>query len=310
MRVAKHTLSQEVFLGWPAVVLRQEGMALSVVPSVGGRLMGIHAGAHALCFVHPELQGKNFCGDATQWDVLCGDWSFPLWGGGKTWVAPESAWPQGAPHRDLDSLAWQVTKSWCNATSMGIAVQSPACSDSGLQITRHLRWPIGAREWTVAHTLRNAGVQTQRCGVWDVLMLKRPATVKLPLPKAISGVFSGVVALPGKPAVETLLANGILELDEHYAWLRCTDALEFKCGFQSDAGEVSVEFPDSNIRYTRRSAIDASQHYAHGHPLEVFNAPRLPYFEVESHSPVQNLLPGDCIHYVIHERLDPLVSDT
>ncbi len=59
------------------------------------------------------------------WPALCGEWRFPLLGGGKTWIAPESDWPAGAPHRDLDSLPWQVLDTWCDAHSMGIKVPRP-----------------------------------------------------------------------------------------------------------------------------------------------------------------------------------------
>lgn len=87
------------------------------------------------------LEGKTFEGDIRQWPAVCGEWGFPLCGGGKTWIAPESDWPACAPHRDLDSLPWQVLDTWCDAHSMGIEVRSPVCSVSGLQLTRRLTLP-------------------------------------------------------------------------------------------------------------------------------------------------------------------------
>lgn len=308
MPVSPSALTQEPFKGWPAHVLRQADITLSLVPGVGGRLMGMRLGEHELCFVHPQLEGQTFTGDQTRWPALCGDWDFPLWGGGKTWVAPESAWPQGAPHRDLDSLAWTVTETWCDAGSMGVTLQSPVCSVSGLQIERRLSWPIGSREWTITHTLRNAGQQTLSCGLWDVLMLQRPATVRLALAPTDTATRPGVTALPGKLPVATLVSEGLLELDDNLARVHCNVAREFKCGFASERGQVQVDFADWNARYTRHSAVDLSLAHAHGHPLEVFNAPRLNYFEIETHSPLQTLHPGDCIHHAIHERVDPLTA--
>ncbi|WP_265706315.1 hypothetical protein [Verminephrobacter aporrectodeae] len=304
MRAGEHALSLEIFKGWPAIVLRQGDLALSLVPAVGGRLMGIRAGVHELCFIHPGLQGKTFSGDERQWRDLCGDWAFPLWGGGKTWVAPESAWPRGSPHRDLDSLAWKLTASWCHASAMGLSLESPICSDSGLQIIRRLDWPVGAREWSIAHTLRNAGTRTVRCGVWDVLMLRRPAIVRIPLPPTPSGSAPGVTSLPGKASVASLMEEGIIDGTACSAHVHCHVAKEFKCGFQSERGEIEVEFTEWNVRYARRSEVDATRVHAHAHPLEVFNAAQLPYFEVETHSPLQTLAPGDFIHYAIHERVE------
>ncbi len=105
--------------------------------------MGIAHGGRELCFIHPDLAGRHF--DGGNWERLCGDWSFPLWGGGKTWVGPQSGWPDGAPHRDLDSGAWTVERTWFDARDMGAELRSPVCSQSGLQITRRLNLSAGRR---------------------------------------------------------------------------------------------------------------------------------------------------------------------
>ena len=67
-------------------------------------------------------------------------------------------------------------------------------------------------------------------------------------------------------------------------------------------------FADWQLAYRRRSDVDSACAYAHGHPLEIFNAPSLPYFEIETHSPMQTLAPGDRIDYRIYERVEPFVS--
>ncbi len=255
-------------------------------------------------FTHLGLEGKTFGGDEDEWSRLSGEWGFPLWGGGKTWVAPQSSWPHGAPHRDLDSLAWTVTKTWCDAESLGVIFVSPVCSLSGLQITRTLRWPVNSVEWTVTHSLLNAGQICMTCGVWDVLMLSRPARVDAPLPAGFPGA---VTALPENPSLESLVSDGILDLGPAQASVYCETAKEFKCGFQSTNGEVVAVFADWQLAYRRRSDVDSTRAYAHGHPLEIFNAPVLPYFEIETHSPMQTLAPGDRIDYQIHERVEPLV---
>lgn len=299
------SLRQERFKGWAAWVLRQGPLTLCVVPGVGGRLMGMAFGGRELCFTHPALEGKTFDGDMRQWPALCGEWGFPLWGGGKTWIAPESDWPAGAPHRDLDSLPWQVLDTWCDAQSMGVEVQSPVCSVSGLQLSRrltlHAQTGGSASQWTIDHSLRNTGNAPVRCGIWDVLMLLRPTRVRLPLPAPANGPV--LAALPGKKPLDALRAQGTLDDSATAAVLHCTRGDEFKCGFASADGVVEVDFGPGAPRYTRRSAIDMRQPYAHGLPLEVFNAPVLDYFEVETHAPLRTLGAGEVSRYRVDEAL-------
>jgi hypothetical protein len=297
------TLSQANFRGWPSYHLRQGPLSLQVVPAVGGRLMGMAYGAEELCFIHPALEGKTYAGNSADWAALCGDWTFPLWGGGKTWIAPESAWPAQAPHRDLDSLAWAVNDVWCEDDSMGVTLQSPVCSQSGLQITRQLSLLAGGAQWTIEHTLTNCGVQPIACGIWDVLMLRRPAMAWVALPSAPTHGSAAVIALPGKPSVEDLTRSGILTRHAQTVQVRCDSAQEFKCGFESDSGWVAVDFEGPGLRYERHSDVSTNLAYAHGKPIEVFNAPRLPYFEVETHSPLVTLGPGHSTRYCIFESV-------
>ena len=149
MHSATRGLRDSSFQSWPAYTLQQDDLVLQVVPSVGGRLMGMALAGQELCFTHLDLRGKSFDGDLRQWDALCAGWSFPLWGGGKTWIAPQSAWPDDAPHRDLDSLAWTVLGHWCDPQSMGIEVQSLVCAITGLQLSRRLVLPADARKCAV-----------------------------------------------------------------------------------------------------------------------------------------------------------------
>lgn len=306
MQHSNRALVQEHFKGWPAYVLRQGALTLSLVPAVGGRLMGVAFGAHQLCFVHPQLEGRTYAGNTADWAALCGDWDFPLWGGGKTWVAPESAWPGGAPHRDLDSLAWAVQDAWCDDRSMGVELQSPVCSMTGLQITRRLNLPANDSAWMVEHSLTNGGNLSIPCGLWDVLMLQRPGTVLLPL--TATDTATAVVSLPHMEPLGALLQDGVVEQSDTQATIHCTKARAFKCGVQSKGGRVLVDFAPWGLRYARHSFVDLRLPYAHGHPVEVFNAPRLDYFEVETHSPLQQLLPGECLRYTIHERVDALTG--
>ena len=294
------TLAREDFRGWQAYVLRRGPLVLRVVPAVGGRLMGIEFAGHELCFIHPELEGKTFNGDAQDWPRLCGEWSFPLWGGGKTWVAPESDWPDQAPHRDLDSGAWEVLAQHDSGGLCGIALQSPVCSTTGLQITRKLMLEPQGSQWSIEHTLSNQGPNPVRCGIWDVLMLQRPARVSIAL---APDATQAVIARPGNKSVDQLQQDGQLQISPLTAVLSCDRAEEFKCGFESHDGRVSVDFQAMPVRYERYSSVNGTQAYAHGKAVEIFNAPGLAYFEVETHSPLQTLLPGQSMRYCIYESV-------
>jgi hypothetical protein len=299
----KDTLTHATFRGWSAYVLRRGPLVLHVVPDVGGRLMGIEFAGRELCFIHPGLEGKTFTGDAQDWPRLCGEWSFPLWGGGKTWVAPESDWPGQAPHRDLDSGAWQVLSLYESNGLCGIELQSPVCSATGLQIARKLMLEPQGSQWSIEHTLSNLGPKPVRCGIWDVLMLQRPARVSIALQTDAGHRCAPVVTRPGSKSVHQLQQDGQLQLTPLAAILLCDRAEEFKCGFESRNGEVHVEFPSMPIRYERHSSVTDSQSYAHGKAVEIFNAPSLEYFEVETHSPLQTMLPGQSMRFCIHESV-------
>jgi hypothetical protein len=307
MQPFERSLKEASFMGWPAFALRQGPLRLHVVPAIGGRLMGIEFEGVELCFVNPALCGQMPADDPAAWAALCGDWGFPLWGGGKTWLAPESAWPRGAPHRDLDSGAWTVTERWCDLQGMGIELRSPVCRDSALQLRRRLSLPNHGTAWRLEHGATNRGDTPITFGLWDVLMLQRPARVSLPRPGALATTAwaSAVHALPGKPPVEALRRDGVLRARGEQIDIACDAAREFKCGFDSRAGEIQAErtVDGGTLRYQRRSRYPRQASFAHEHPLEVFNAPRLPYFEIETHSPLATLAPATSCAFAIEEAV-------
>jgi hypothetical protein len=267
--------------------------------------MGIRHGAGELCFINPALAGRLPSDDARVWQSLCGSWPFPLWGGGKTWVAPEADWPEGAPQRDLDSGAYSVLESWCDDVSMGIELQSGICRQSGLQIGRRIELPDGGSRWTVTHTLTNRGAVPRRCGIWDVLMLRRPAEVRIALGKSKFGDWRGAAhPVPGKGPAD-ILNSDIVSGTDSCLLVRCQEAVGYKIGVESDSGEIwaNLALPEGQFRYRRTSAVPADAGYAHGYPMEVFNSPILEYFEIETHSPLALIPPGQSIAYAVHEEV-------
>jgi len=290
------------FRGWPAWTLSHGALSLHIVPAVGGRLMSIEYAGIELCFINPALEGLLAEEDPQRWRHLCGDWTFPLWGGGKTWVSPESHWPDGCPQRDLDSGAYQVLRTWQDEVSAGIELQSPVCRQSGLQIRRKIFINGGEAFWKVEHTLINTTVHTVHYGIWDVLMLRRPGHVAVEWAADI-GEFREI---SGQGAPDDLAEQGLITTTTGHASVLCQQARQFKVGIAGTSGLLSVELdlPEGRVRYWRIAPVSPSLPYAHGHPIEVFNAPDLPYFEIESHSPLATLPAFASVSFTVTEGVD------
>ncbi|KAF1025500.1 MAG: hypothetical protein GAK37_02862 [Pseudomonas sp.] len=295
-------VQQSLFRGWSAWTLQQGALALHIVPGVGGRLMSIEYQGIELCFINPALEGKLADEDPQAWARLCGDWTFPLWGGGKTWVGPEADWPGGCPQRDLDSGAYTVLHTWQDAASAGIELQSPVCRQSGLQVRRKIFMSAGLAAWTVEHTLVNTTAQPVSVGIWDVLMLRRPGHVAVEWAADI-GEFR---AIKGQGHLDDLAQQGFIASTAGHASVVCGQARQFKVGIAGTSGSLSVQLdlPEGRVRYWRKAAAPAQAVYAHGHPVEVFNAPDLPYFEVESHSPRVTLAADGSVSFSVVEGVD------
>jgi hypothetical protein len=244
----RRSLRWDVFRGWRALILTQDALELTVVPSIGGRLMSLrHAGVE-LAYVNDALAGKTPDGSAGQWQALCGEWGFPLWGGGKTWVAPESDWPDGAPQRDLDSGSFEVLSTWCGPESMGVDIRLGRADDA----------------WHEA-----------------------------------------IVPFPGKGPIGDVRGSRFVGFVDGVLSATCDEAIEFKLGIRASQGELDVRLalPEGEKRLTRSFDAFADRPYLHGAPIEVFNAPALPYFEIESHGPAQNLAPGAACDLRVRERI-------
>ncbi|MBL8351929.1 MAG: hypothetical protein JNL87_16650 [Burkholderiaceae bacterium] len=274
-------------------------MTLHAVPVIGGRLMGMAWQGHELCFIHPALAGRMpDIDDPEAWAQCCEGWHFPLWGGGKTWIAPQSGWPCDEPWRDLDSGCWQASVSGFRGDILQMV--SPVCRQSGLQVRRSIQPGPGDGTWTIEHQVMNWGNKPFTLGLWDVLMLRRPGTViaRLTAPNTLE-------ATEGQPPLAWLAEQDAMHLDGVGLALHCRDAAEWKVGLSASPAALQVELAAGStpLRYVRTLSPESGARYAHGHPLEVFNAPVLPYFEVESHSPLRCLSPGQSLIWRVEESL-------
>ena len=88
---------------WETRILRQGDLELVLTPEIGGRLMDIRYRDTSLLFQNPDLEGLQ--ADPAKLDRLptrTPHFPFPLWGGEKTWIAPDTtklpcAWNTATP---------------------------------------------------------------------------------------------------------------------------------------------------------------------------------------------------------------------
>ena len=292
------------YRGWTALSMRQGPLELTVVPAIGGRLMSIRHEAVELAYVNDALAGRVPDWSGAQWRTLCGEWDFPLWGGGKTWVAPEADWPDGAPQRDLDSGPYEVVSTWCESRSMGIELLSAVCRQSGLQIRRRIVLSARDGAWTTSHELCNRGKLARQCAIWDVLMLRRPGKVDVAI-ESEEDWRESVIPFPSKGPLGDVRESVFVTGSSGLVTTQCVEAVEFKLGVKNSPGVMHVEFdlPEGKRTLRRRFPVTPDARYAHGTPLEVFNAPELPYFEIESHGPLVVLQPGESITFSVEEAV-------
>ena len=289
---------------WKALSMRQGPLELTVVPAIGGRLISIRHEAVELAYINDALAGHVPDWSAAQWRTLCGGWDFPLWGGGKTWVAPEADWPDGAPQRDLDSGPYEVVSTWCESRSMGVELLSPVCRQSGLQIRRRIVLSTQDGAWTISHALCNRGELARQCAIWDVLMLRRPGKVEVAI-ESKEDWRGSVIPFPAKGPLGDVRESAFVTGSSSHVTAQCVEAVEFKLGINNSPGVIYVEFdlPEGKRTLRRRFPVTPGARYAHGAPLEVFNAPELPYFEIESHGPLVVLQPGESITLGVEEAV-------
>ena len=97
------TLERGTFKSWSCKRIRCGRLELLLVQQIGGRIM-VRWRHEDLSFVHQHLEGRVLEPDSIRGLRLDGmNAGFPLWGGDKTWLAPQARWIDRVPFPDLDS---------------------------------------------------------------------------------------------------------------------------------------------------------------------------------------------------------------
>jgi hypothetical protein len=286
------TIRSAPFKGWDAVWIERGPLTLILVPQIGGRIMSVHWHGRELAFVHPAYQGRvddiAALTDLHEYKRRVG---FVLWGGEKTWLAPQDRWSDGVPFVDLDSGAYELSLERATGSA---TMTSPVCRETGVQIERRLELGDRAGTWRITHTLRNRSDRPVSWAPWDVDMVLRPASVFLPTPKG-SPYPKGVRTFDNEGVSATVRDEVVSFLDD-IAVISCQQPVRFKYGVDADPGRLFAVLGDGDrgpVGYRKSVPTYYRRPYGDGCALEVFNAPDLPYLELELHGPLASLQPGE-----------------
>ena len=286
------TIHAVPFKGWEAVWIERGPLTLILVPQVGGRIMSVCWHGRELAFVNPAYQGRvddiAAITDLHEYKRRIG---FLLWGGDKTWLAPQDRWTDGVPFVHLDSGAYELA---LERTTGAATMTSPVCRETGVQIERRLELGDRAGTWRITHTLRNRSDQLVTWAPWDVDMILRPATVFLPT-RTGSPYPRGVRTFDHE-GVSTTVRDQVVSFLDDIAVISCRQPVGFKYGVDADPARLLAVLGAGDrglVGYRKSVPTYYPRPYGHGCVLEVFNAPALPYLEVELHGPLADLQPGE-----------------
>ena len=297
------TIRQVTYQGWQAYSIENGPLELVLVPQIGGRVMGMQWRGHDLSFTQPERRGLlEPVAAAPDVRARKREMGFPLWGGEKTWLAPQPRWNDALPFLDLDSGVYAMAVEEEGPRRVVVRMTSPVCRETGMQITRTVTVAAASTEWTVVHRILNSSRTEAEWGIWDVSMMLRPARVYLPR-HAGSTYPEGIKTFP-EEGDSVGLRDSVLRVWPDLAVVSCEKQVKFKYGVDADGqgGDVKgsgwiLGILDVSglglVGYRKQVPLFVGQAYGHGCVAEVFNSDAYPYFEMETHGPVVRLKPDE-----------------
>ncbi len=276
--------------GWRSLRISNGPVELILTPQVGGRVTGCLYKGKSLFYVDPAYRGDvppAPPASALKKTKLAR--GFRLYGGYKTWLSPQDDWPDAIPYYDLDSghYAWAVEKK---ANRVRVFLQSPDCRESGIRLSKEITLEKGKPAVAIRQTMTNVSKRKTRFGLWDVTQFDRPGVVFVPGEKL--KVFD--VETPDELAWKCVKDVGGASV------IRCDDTTRFKFGSASDTGRLTGFVPAGKGRwifFTQTYSGVRGELCGHGCSMEVFNSDSKPNFEIEIHSAVRTLGPGESFEW-------------
>ena len=303
---------QEVDLwGWQGWRLATDRIQLTVAPEVGGRALSLTLDGSEAFFTLDQLHGRRLSLDNVT-DVRAEKrrLGWRHYGGYKTWLAPQQQWTDALPFLDLDSGSYSVE---INQEPQGSAIHltSPVCRETGIQLRRS--FSINSTGTiAVEQTMTNHSDLPVAWGLWDVTQVSGPGRAVLPLAPN-SRFRNGVKAYETEGRSPQVVEQYVARSDG-LATITCQQVESFKYGTDSTAGwllGLLDREPEHWLAYLKVFQAQPNASYPHEAIAEVYDSGDLPYFELEVHSPLQQLAPGDTYSFKETWLLDwlPKISD-
>ena len=268
-------------INWKTYQISSADLSITLVPAIGGRILSLVFNQQELLFVQEENRDQiyDFTGKGLVEEKK--RLGFRLWGGDKTWVAPQSAWVLGIPPLELDAGQYDVVQH-----DDALIMTSPICRETGLQIIRNVR--LVHQSIYLTETIINQALTPRSCGVWNVSQIKRPCRfIVAAAPTGFRSYHHEDKTLP--VVSEPIYLDGSVVVD-------CQGDQMFKYGGMPLEGKVVTEIPTTDnrmISWIRTFAMDKTMPYAHRSAVEFFNSPDYPYAEAEVHAPQVCLKQGE-----------------
>jgi hypothetical protein len=280
-------LNEENIHGWNGYRLKSGDISLGITPQIGGRIISLTYHGEELLFAQEEHKGEVF--DFSLVQDLAREkerLGFRVWGGDKTWVAPQNAWWLKIPPLELDAGQYSV-----HFIDNGLEMISPVCRETGLQIIRQILLNED-QSIVLAETFRNTTRQEIQRGIWNVTQVLRPFDVYLQAKK------ENIRAYEDEGLIEE--ANKKISTQGDWVKIQCNDQTHFKFGGIVDQGTVIAlrsKNENATLAFMREFSIDSHATYAHDAIVEVYNSPTYEYLEIEVHAPFIKLEKGqEIIH--------------
>lgn len=290
---------QQLIHGWPGLRLEASEVSVGLAPDIGGRILSLMFQGHELLYVHESEAGHCFDFPASV-DIrtLKKDFGFRLFGGDKTWVAPENEWLLSSPPIELDAgrYALEEKDGWYTMTS-------PACRETGLRIIRRVRLKDDGIV-CLEEEFENLTGRPLCKGIWNVTQIPRPFDVYIPAD--FSAIRSYHLEDPTLPD-----SGQTVESVGDWVKISCRSAACFKFGGIPREGRViaAKPFADGAVIFAREFDCDIAAAYAHRSAVEVFNSSRFNYGEIEFHAPLRVIPPGGRVRFAQTWRLAVVPGD-
>ncbi|MBF0485440.1 MAG: hypothetical protein HQL16_02885, partial [Candidatus Omnitrophica bacterium] len=261
----------ESIYGWQGFRLTVGDVSLGIVPDIGGRILSLTFKGEEFLYVHPPEQGKTYdlskVGDILSFKK---DFGFRLWGGDKTWVAPQHQWVYGIPPLDLDCGQYALESQGDSAV-----MTSPVCRETGLRIVRRVRLSSSG-EISLTEELHNETDEPVTRGIWNVTQVMRPFDAWFP---------ADLADVRSYHLEDQSLPHHEIPLKFSAGWVKipCDSQALFKFGGIPREGKAVIvkPVPSGVIVVSREFDFRKKASYAHKSAFEVFNSNLFPYGEVE-----------------------------